>query len=307
VRLAPSTNLAAVVDLDPQKAEEAGARHGCPAFSTIEEMLNDVDVELVMVCTPDHLHVAPVCAAAQAGKHIFLEKPIATSLRDADTILSAIEQNKVSFTVGHCLRFDPKYVEVKRRIANGDIGEVVSIYARRQNRASNQKYLQGRVSSLLFLAVHDIDILNWIIGSRPLSVYCASTNSVMSSLGYDIDDVSWTTIRYENGVVGVVESGWLLPDTYPRTGHFELVATGSQGLANLSQFNEGLSIANQSYIHVPLVDRLTPQIEHFAGAILEDSKPLVSGREARLAMEVALAATRSARHHSEVTLPLEEL
>lgn len=304
VEKASSTRLAAVVDIEPSVAEETAARAGCPAYTSIDAMLRDTDVDLVMVCTPDHLHLEPVRTAAAAGKHIFLEKPIATTLDDAKAILDTVERAGVRFTVGHCLRFDPKYAEIKRQIDVGAVGDVASLYARRQNRTSGAKRLKGRVSSLLFLAVHDIDILNWCAGSDPVAVYCASTNSVMRSLGYDIDDVSWTTIRYANGAVGVVESGWLLPDAYPRSGHFELVTTGSRGVARLDEFDEGLWVANEAFAHLPLVDRLTPQIDAFATAILQDRAPLVSGRDAYAAVEVALAATLSARHHEEVQLPL---
>jgi len=259
-----------------------------------------------MICTPDHLHLEPVRIAAAAGKHVFLEKPIATTLEDAEAILDAVDRAGVQFTVGHCLRFDPKYAEVKRQIDLGAVGDVASLYARRQNRTSGAKRLKGRVSSLLFLGVHDIDILNWCAGSDPVAVYCASTDRVMRSLGYDIDDVSWTTIRYANGTVGVVESGWLLPDAYPRNGHFELVATGSRGVARLDEFDEGLWVANEAFSHLSWVDRLTPQIDAFANAILLDRTPLVSGRDAYAAVEVALAATLSARHHEEVQLPLRK-
>lgn len=304
VKRAAATRLAAVVDVDPQVADATAQRAGCPAYTSIEAMLDGADVDLVMICTPDHLHLEPVRIAAAAGKHIFLEKPIATTLEDAEAILDTVERAGVGFTVGHCLRFDPKYAEVKRQIDQGAVGDVASLYARRQNRTLGAKRLKGRVSSLLFLAVHDIDILNWYVGSDPVAVYCASTSRVMRSLGYDIDDTSWTTIRYANGAVGVVESGWLLPDAYPRNGHFELVATGSRGVARLDEFDEGLWVANETFAHVQEVDRLTPQIDDFAHAILQGRPPLVSGRDAFTAVEVALAATRSARHHEEVLLPL---
>lgn len=304
VRAAVSTRLAAVVDIDLDRATTVANKEGCQAFESIEEMLAGCDVDMVIIATPDHLHLEPVRLAATAGKHVLLEKPLATSMEDAGAILDVVERTGIRFTVGHCLRFDPKYVEVHRRIRAGEIGDISGLYARRQNRISGAIRLAGRVSSLLFLAVHDIDILNWYQDAPPVAVYCASSEGVLRSMGYDVDDLSWTTIRYANGAVGVVESGWLLPETYPRTGHFELVATGSQGIARIDEFDEGLWIANASYQHIPLVDRLTPQVQHFAESILHGRDPRVSGHDAMAAMEVALAAQISADERREVTLPL---
>lgn len=301
---ASSTRLAAVVDVDAARAREFAGRHDCLAFDSIAALLQGADVDLLIIATPDALHVDAVAEAAAAGKHILLEKPLATTVEDGHAILAAVRAAPITFSVGHCLRFDPKYVELRQRIAAGELGDLATVYARRQNQVGVVERLRGRVSSLLFLGVHDIDIVNWYMASEPVSVYCASSASVLKARGYDVDDVSFTTIRYANGAVGVVESGWLLPPTYPRSGHFELVATGSRGLGRLDEFDEGLWVANETFKHIPLVDRLTPQVQHLADAIIHGTEPLVSGEDAFSAMEIALAAQISARENREVQLPL---
>ncbi len=304
VRSATATNLAAVVDVDVARATEIAARTGSQAFGSVAAMLDGSDVDLIIIATPDALHVEAVREVAAAGKHILLEKPIATTVDDGRAILAAVQDAQISFSVAHCLRFDPKYVDLHNRIRTGELGDLATVYARRQNQVGVVDRLRGRVSSLLFLGVHDIDIVNWYVDSEPVSVYCASAVGVMRAKGYEVDDVSFTTIRYANGAVGVVESGWLLPPTYPRSGHFELVATGSRGLGRLDEFDEGLWIANETFKHIPLVDRLTPQVQAMAMGILDGRPPLVSGKDAFSAMEIALAAEISAREHREVLLPL---
>lgn len=301
---APSVRLAAVVDIDERLAAEAAERSGGESFNDIGAMLAGADVDMAIIATPDAFHVEAVREVTAAGKHILLEKPLATSVADGRAILDLVAAAGIKFTVGHCLRFDPKYAELQRRIRAGELGDIATLYARRQNQVGVVDRLKGRVSSLLFLGVHDIDIVNWYMDSTPVAVYCASSSNVMRARGYGVDDVSFTTIRYANGAVAVVESGWLLPPTYPRTGHFELVATGSRGLGRLDEFDEGLWVANESFAHIPLVDRLTPQVQSFAEAILDDAEPLVSGSEAFLAMEIALAAEISARENREIELPL---
>ena len=301
---APSVRLAAVVDVAPGRAAEVAASVGCEAYTSVADLLAGTNVDMAIIATPDALHLEAVREVAAAGKHILLEKPIATSVEDARAILDIVERSDIKFTVGHCLRFDPKYAELRNRIKAGELGEIATLYARRQNQVGVVERLGGRVSSLLFLGVHDIDIVNWYMESPPVAVYCASSSKVMRAKGYDVDDVSFTTIRYANGSLAVVESGWLLPPTYPRSGHFELVATGSRGLGRLDEFDEGLWVANENFRHIPLVDRLTPQVQHFAEAIINDEQPLISGPEALLAMEVALAAELSAQENREIPLPL---
>src|SRR5690606_22672608 len=304
VRNAPSARLAAVVDVDAGRAAEVATRTGSKAYGSIEDLLSAENIDMAIIATPDSLHVEAVQRVAAAGIDVLLEKPIATTVADAATILRAVEAGGIKFTVGHCLRFDPKYVELKRQIAAGELGDLATVYARRQNQVGVVERLKGRVSSLLFLGVHDIDIVNWYIDSPPVAVYCASSSGVMQAKGFPVDDVSFTTIRYANGAVAVVESGWLLPPTYPRSGHFELVATGSRGLGRLSRLDEGLWVANETVRHLPLVVRLPPHVEHFAHAILAATRPLDSGPDAALAMEIALAAEISARENREVPLPL---
>ena len=302
---APSLRLAAVVDVDADRAAEVAARTGSRSFASIAALLEAGNIDLAIIATPDAMHLEAVREVAAAGKNILLEKPIATTVEDGRAILDLVEASGIKFSVGHCLRFDPKYVELRNRIRAGELGEIATLYARRQNQVGVVERLKGRVSSLLFLGVHDIDIVNWYMDSPPVAVYCASTSRVMKAKGFDVDDVSFTTIRYANGSLAVVESGWLLPPTYPRSGHFELVATGSRGLGRLDEFDEGLWVANETFAHIPLVDRLTPQVQQFAEAILGDTDPLVSGPEAFLAMEVALAAEMSARENREIPLPLQ--
>ena len=299
--------LTAVADIDRVRADNIAEQYGCRAFYHHQELLDQDLVDMVMICTPDSMHVEPTLACAAAGKPTFLEKPIATSLEDADTILNAVKAAGILFTVGHCLRFDPKYVAIKNQIDAGTIGEIVSFSTRRQNRTSSQEVLKGRVSSQQFLGVHDYDILNWFLGKKPISIYCESVSRVMRRQGFDIDDISWTTIRYEDGTVAVTETGWLLPKGYPLPYRFELTAYGDVGTAHLEVFDDGLAVAADTWTHLAVGDRLTPQLEHFLSCIETGKQPLVSGQDARLALEMALAAEASASAGQRLSLPLTKI
>lgn len=298
--------LAAVADIDEAKAVDVAQRYGSLAFCDHRQLLDHADVDVVIIATPDHLHVEPALDCASARKHILLEKPLATKLQDADAIIQAVGQAGVQFSVGHCLRFDSKYVAVQERIAAGDLGEIESLHTRRIARIKNQERLRGRVSPQMFFGVHDYDIMNWFTCSPPARIYCESVSKVMRAQGYPVEDIAWTVIRYENDAVGVSETGWLLPDSYPRMNHCTLAATGTKGAAYIDQFDEGLTLATDSWTYLSTSDRLTRQLVHFLQCVDTGKTPLVTGADARLAVEMALAAELSALTHQPVALPLTQ-
>ncbi|MDA0700070.1 MAG: Gfo/Idh/MocA family oxidoreductase [bacterium] len=300
----PRARLAAVVEVDPERGRAAGERFGCPAFTDLASALEGVHLDAALICTPDALHVAPTVEALEAGLHVLLEKPIATTLDDADTIIAAAARRpELVLTVGHCLRFDPKYVALQRRVGAGAIGDVVGVATRRQNRVSAQVRLRGRISSQQFLGVHDYDVINWIVGARPTEVVAMSTDRVMRSLGHPIDDMTFTNIRYDSGAIAMAETGWMLAEGSPLPYRFELDAFGSAGNAHLEVFDEGLSIAHDRYELLSTLDRLTPQIAHFLDCIEAAAPPLVSGLDARVALQIALASEASAASGRPIPLP----
>lgn len=298
----PTARVEAVVDTAEDRLQDAAERYGARAFRSVDDMLSATDLDVVMVCTPDSLHLHPTIKCLEAGKHVFLEKPIATSLEEADEIVRAADRAEGKFAVGHCLRFDPRYVAVKRRIDAGSLGKLVGISTRRQNRLVGAERLKGRVSSQLFLGVHDYDVANWYLASSPVEVYCASTSMTLRAKGLGVDDAAWTTIRYASGAVVVAETGWLLPNDYPLGYRFELHAFGQAGTAHLEYLDEGLAFAAGTWQFEQTGDRLTPQLAHFLNCIDDDVSPLVTARDGRVAVAVALAAEESATSRKPVAV-----
>ena len=144
----PRCRLMAVADVEGHKARTLAARHGVQAFEDAERMLDELRPAAVTIATSDHAHVEPTLACLKRGIHVLLEKPIATTLADADKIIRAAQSAGVKVLVGHVVRFDPRYVRAKQAVDTGEIGRVEAIFARRLNRASLQSVLRGRVSVL---------------------------------------------------------------------------------------------------------------------------------------------------------------
>jgi predicted dehydrogenase len=300
-----SVDIACVFDIDPKRAAALGEEVGAPVFATLEEVCGHDDIDALIICTNDEHHVESATRALGAGKHVLLEKPIATNLADADRIIEAEKSSGRVLLVGHVLRYESRYAATKRVVEEGRIGEVVSVFARRLNAASGQDRLQGRVSVLSFLGVHDFDICNWLVGSSATRITCESRQGHLSSKGYDVEDQTFSLVRYENGAIACVESGWILPDTHPRRADFALEVVGTAGTINLDLMSQGMAVCDcDGYTFENFGHGVELELTHFVECVRGNVLPLVDGAAARAALELSLGAQKAANIGSTVTLPL---
>jgi UDP-N-acetylglucosamine 3-dehydrogenase len=156
---------------------------------------------------------------------------------------------------------------------------------------------------LSFLGVHDFDMCQWLTGSRATRVYCESAEGLLSSQGYNVEDQTFTTIRFASGAVACVEAGWALPNNHPRQADFVLEVIGTDGVINLELMASGISICGEAGFRFPrLGNALDRQLEHFLHCIQGRESPAITGREARHAMEISLAAQESSENNRPVRL-----
>ncbi|NHV99111.1 MAG: Gfo/Idh/MocA family oxidoreductase [Thaumarchaeota archaeon] len=310
----PGVKLVATADVLEEKAREAAREYGAEKWYTdYNDLLARPDIDAVSIVVPDHLHREPTIAAAEAGKAVLLEKPIATTLRDADAIVKAVKKAGITFLVGHIVRFDYNYAKAKEYMDRGLLGEPVSIWARRNNSINSPMRLKAwlkETSLLLFLGVHDIDVMRWIIGRNITRVYAEAGSRVLKP--YGVKDAVWSVFRFKGGTIGALENIWILPSTMSFDFKLELVGTrgsiwisqpsdsflfwGEKGQETLSYYNPVVQGQVKGY--------LRDEISHFINCVKGVEKPLVSAEDARAAVEVALAIHRSIRQGRPVTLPL---
>ena len=176
-------------------------------------MLADPELDAVVVATPDQLHREVSILAAVAGKHILVEKPIATNEEDALAMMAAAEKAGVKLMVGFTLRFVPHYKQARAAVESGKLGQVASIFARRQNVITQAERIGGRCGVLHFLGIHDFDVMRWVVGSEPVSIYSEASTSVPRV--YPQENETFTTIRFANGVVGCAISVGICPYPIP--------------------------------------------------------------------------------------------
>ena len=157
----PYAKLVGAADVDLSRAENLVSKLGGKAYQNYVELLDKQNPDIVFIATPEPDHLKPVKAAAEHGTEIFLEKPMATTLADADAINKSCKDAGVKLMIGYILRFEISYAMIQSAVAEGSIGKFLSAYARRMATISEARRLNGRVSPLTYIGVHDIDQILW--------------------------------------------------------------------------------------------------------------------------------------------------
>jgi len=261
----PHVEVVAVADSAPGRAEQVAKTYNIPRWFINHEGLCALkELDAVSVVTPESEHLKPVEAAARAGKHILVEKPISRSVSEVERMIAVASQANVILMPGHILRFEPRYVMIKEKLDSHDLGAVVTIRARRNRTKGNfQKYAGAH--PVFAVGVHDIDILLWYRNSLVRKVRGFQRNIQ----GNKTPDVFWGILEFANGVLGIIETTWLTPD---RVGIFnsdvlELIA--DKGIAMLDLVPGGLSLWLESGFHVPDIVG-APRIRDYVGGKLAE-------------------------------------
>lgn len=306
------TKLVGVADVDEERAQSLAVCYRVPAYQDFRDLLWDEGVQAVVVATSDQAHLDPCVAAAQAGKHIFVEKPLATTAGDGAQIIDAAHKAGVVLLVGHTLRFSPPYFMAREAIVGGRLGEIIHMYARRNGPLIRSGLrLAGRTSVAFYLAIHDIDFMNWCIPNMVRSVCAHARQELLSHL--NVDDTIFSILEYENGVLACVESSWIMPSCYGPQGSSNFEAVGTEGVVHIHPHEQGLTIqdANDAqrlrpYEEPIMHDRkwgeYNYEVTHFLDCIVEGKQPVCTGEEALQAVVVVEAIHRSLAAGTKVTL-----
>jgi len=307
----PEATLAAVADQAEERARALAAEHGAAAYPDYRAMLERERPEAVIVATSDAAHRDPCVAAAGAGAHILVEKPLATSLADCDAIAAAAEQKRVRVLVGHTLRWEPRYALAQQAVAGGETGVVSFIYARRNNMRAVAQRVAADTNVIRFLAVHDVDWMQWALGERASHVIARTSSRVLGELG--TPDAFFLLLRFPSGVMACLEAAWILPDTGSYQRDFQLEVVGSKAALYISVRDQGLSIDGAAglkfpdVLYAPVVRGMVQgvyveELRHFLDVVRDRVPPLCTLEEGRAAVMAVLAAEQSAASGAEVPI-----
>ncbi len=297
----PECQLVAVVDHNLERAQAMATHYGIPAvFASTEAMLAGTDVDVVSVCTPDFAHAAPTIAAAQAGKHVVVEKPLAVTVADAEAIIAAARQNQVTVMTQFSHRWVPAYHQTKDLLKTGELGEPLLAYARKNNPIHVPTEMikwADRTTPAWFLSSHDIDLVCWWFDMEPEEVYANAVRKVLVARGINTPDAIQAQVRFTSGAVATFESCWTYPNTFPSMpdSFVEVITAGAA--IHLDRKREQIEISTAKAFQYPrnllaytyddgeVHGAVRLSLDHFLQCVQ-------TGREPMITLESSLRVTR---------------
>ncbi len=307
--------ITAAVDPLKERAEAMVKEFGGRAFTSFGEAADEVDA--VWIGTPPFLHGENSVTALEAGKHVFVEKPVALSLSDAQSVVSAADRNNVKIAVGEMIRFYPAYREMRRIIHEGEIGDPVAVWSSRFSNSSldfdpQWRWDPKKSGGFVFeWQTHEINTVRYLGGE----IVSVDAQVHYSPKLPDYDVTMYSMLVFDNGSSGRIDGSVQFPYSFIERG-----ALGTEGSV-IAKDDETLLIhrldggAPRTFeakigIHEGEHGRTTLRREledrDFVEAIREDREPLMNGREGRADVEVALAVHKSSRERRIVNLPLND-
>jgi len=271
-------------------------------YTDYNELLADPEIEAVSVVTMWDQHVKPAVAALKAGKHVFLEKPMASTVADCRKIVNAAKKADGYFMVGHICRFNPRYAAAKREIESGKIGKIVSMYARRNLPCWVTEGVLDKIGPIIGDGVHDTDLMLWFSGAKITTAYAQTTRVRKKKY----PDIGWTMYRFDNGATGVLEDVWALPGKTPYQIDERMTVIGTKGHIQIHDTCPNFSVTDKDEtrfvdttywpdLHGIRAGALRDELMYFARCILQRKKPsVISPEESLEAVRACLAAEKSA-------------
>ena len=303
----PLVDVVAVCTRTESRLTDIADRYGVPEAATdYHDLLTDPDIDMVTIVTHVKDHVRPTVDALRAGKHVFLEKPMANSVAECDQIIAAARESDKCFMVGHICRFDTAYALAKEEIDAGNLGTIISMHARRNLTKAITAGIMDKISALFGDGVHDIDLMLWYTGARPKSVYAQSLNSRPENR---FDDVGWAMFRLDSGAIAVIETIWCLPENAPYAIDARMEIVGTEGAIYIDNSGgqytvlkkEGLSFPQATYwpkVHGSRRGYLKEEFDYFTRCIVEGTQPaIITPEESRAVVHAIRTAEKSAEEN----------
>lgn len=311
-RKLPQADLIALCEYNDARREQLKTEfEGVKLYKDYKELLADPEIEAVSIVLPDNMHREAVELAVKAGKHILLEKPLAKELEDGKALYEITKDYDKVFTTGFLLRFDPRFAMIKERLESGELGDIIHCYVRRNSPIIGPKRYIGASDLSMHVMIHDIDYLNWWIGSEPVKVFARNRSVLLKEHG--MNDVIYAIVTYENGVVACLEACWTLPENSPTIIDDKVELVGTKGVAYVDSCDYGVRFVSDKGVQYPdsrhwysirgeICGDLAEEVMAFVNNIVTNTKSIITPKQSYDSLRVVDAIERSIKEGREVAL-----
>ncbi len=295
-------------DDDVQRLQHYGDQFHSPTFASYQALLA-TQPDAVIVCSENNRHREMVEMAAAAGVHVLCEKPIATTIEDAEAIIAACERANVKLMIAFPMRFSAVAAQMKGAIDRVEFGQLYC--ANTTNQGENPDYhrawfsdpVQAGGGAVMDHTVHVVDLLRWYTGAEPMEVY-AEVDNLFPQGRLEVDTAGLLMITFSNGMFVTLDTSWSRPAFYPTWGNVKVDLIAERGVLRTDYFNQKLTVyegaATRPLWHYWGTDPNQLMIEEFVASIREDRPPLITGQDGLAALRVVHAAYESGRTHEPV-------
>jgi UDP-N-acetylglucosamine 3-dehydrogenase len=300
----PNLELVALCTRRPDRLSEQASKFGVTkTYTDYRDMLADKGIDAVSIVTMWDQHTDPAVDALKAGKHVFLEKPMASTVADCNKIIAAANASRGILQVGHICRFNPRYRMTKQAIDEGRIGKIVALQSRRNIPAAWTPTILEKIGPIVGDAIHDTDLMLWFTSDRVVSAY----SQTVSVRNLTFPDIGQTMYRFKGGATATLETVWCMPEKTPFDIDERMSIIGTEGIIHVQDTFPNLGIVDGSRLHSPDTTywpmfegvrggALRAEFEYFANCALMGIAPKIGRPEdAAAALEATLAAEESAR------------
>jgi predicted dehydrogenase len=309
LRQMPDVALVGIADENRERGERESSAFGTHYFASAEALLEE-GLDGAIVCAENAKHRPLTELAAPQVSAILCEKPIATTLRDAQAMIDICATYGTRLQIAFPVRFSPPVLELKGLLDQQRFGRIYSVNATNHGKMPGSWFVDRALAgggAVIDHTVHVIDLLRWFWNTEVTEVY--------AEVGYELfhpdlgcDDTGMLSFRLANGVYGTLDTSWSRPTSYPTWGDVKIEVVGELGTARLDAFRQNLVLSNQQAGMTQSVNWGSNMdlglMRDFVGMIAGKREPTITGLDGLRALEVALAAYRSAEQHEPVSLPL---
>lgn len=296
--------LVGIYDPDQERGMQGAKEMGTEYFADPAELLSQTDA--VIICSENSRHREFTELAAKHGCHVLCEKPIATTLEDARAMIDVCARAGVKLQIAFPVRFVTPVLRVKEMLDSGAVGKVLAIVGTNQGQMPGGWFADPELAgggAVMDHTVHVVDLIRWFLGKEFVSVYAEVDNMLWDT---GIDDCGMLSMELEDGTIVTQDPSWSRPMTFPTWGNVTMRIIGTQGMIDLDAFAQNFVVYDDAHRKVSersfAEDMDLGLIQDFIQMIVEDREPTITGYDGLKALEVALAAYRSAQEKKPVAL-----